>query len=72
MAHAIVAEKRARVQRLPAINIEAEKPKMAPDALAEIVLSFFSGSCIERNKSGEAESTPLIASARLPPDMQQN
>ena len=62
-AHAIVAENRARVQRLLAINIEAEKPKMAPDAIAEMVLSFFSGLCIERNlKSGKAASTRNIDS----------
>jgi len=62
-AHAIVAENRARVQRLLAINIEAEKPKMAPDAIAEMVLSFFSGLCIERNlRSGKDASTRKIDS----------
>jgi AcrR family transcriptional regulator len=62
-AHTMVAENRARVQRLLAINIEAEKPKMAPDAIAEMVLSFFSGFCIERNlKSGKDASTRKIDS----------
>ena len=57
-AHAIVAENRARLQRLLAMNIAAEKPRMAPNAIAEMVLSFFSGLCIERNlKSGKAAST---------------
>jgi hypothetical protein len=34
-----VAENRVTVQRLLAMNIEAEKPKMVPDAIAEMVLS---------------------------------
>ncbi len=39
----------------------AEKPKKAPSAIAEMVLSFFSGLCIERNlKSGKASSTRKI------------
>jgi hypothetical protein len=43
------------------MNIEVEKPKMAPSAVAEMVLSFFSGLCIERNlKSGKASSTRKI------------
>jgi len=43
------------------MNIEAEKPRMAPSAIAEMVLSFFSGLCIERNlKSGRTASTRNI------------
>jgi hypothetical protein len=46
---------------LLAMNIEAEKPKMAPSAIAEVVLSFFSGLCIERNlKYGKASSNRKI------------
>jgi TetR/AcrR family transcriptional regulator, copper-responsive repressor len=53
-AYGAVTENRALLQRLLAMNIEAENPKMAPAAIAEIVLSFFSGLCIERNlKSGK-------------------
>ena len=48
-AYGVVTENRAMLQRLLAMNIEAEKPKMAASAIAEIVLSFFSGLCIERN-----------------------
>src|SRR5579863_6980841 len=60
-ASGVVAENRAMLQRLLAVNIEAEKPKMAPSAIAEMVLSFFSGLCIERNlKSGKAASTRKI------------
>ena len=43
------------------MNIEAEKLRMAPSAIAEMVLSFFSGLCIERNlKSGKTSSTRKI------------
>jgi AcrR family transcriptional regulator len=60
-AYGVVTENRVLVQRLLAMNIEAEGPKMAPSAIAEMVLSFFSGLCIERNlKSGKASSTRKI------------
>ncbi len=62
-AHAIVEENRGTVQGLLAMNIEAEKPRMAPDAIAEMILSFFSGLCIERNlKYDKAASTRKIES----------
>jgi AcrR family transcriptional regulator len=62
-AHAIVAESRAMLQRLLARNIAAEKPGMDPRLVAEMVLAFFSGLCIERNlKSGRASSTGKIGS----------
>src|SRR6202453_4556892 len=60
-AYGVVTENRALLQHLLAMNIEAEEPKMAPSAIAEIVLAFFSGLCIERNlKSGKASSTRKI------------
>jgi TetR/AcrR family transcriptional regulator, copper-responsive repressor len=60
-AYAVVTENRTLLQHLLAMNIEAEKPTMAPSAIAEMVLSFFSGLCIERNlKSGKASSTRKI------------
>jgi AcrR family transcriptional regulator len=60
-AYKIVTENRALLQRLLAMNIEAEKPRMAPSAIAEMVLSFFSGLCIEHNlKSGKAPSVRKI------------
>jgi AcrR family transcriptional regulator len=60
-AYEVVTENRALLQRLLAVNIEAEKSKMAPSAIAEMVLSFFSGLCIESNlKSGKASSTRKI------------
>jgi hypothetical protein len=43
------------------MNIEVEEPNMSPSAIAEMVLSFFSGLCIERNlKSGKASSTRKV------------
>jgi hypothetical protein len=60
-AYGVVTENRALLRRLIAMNIEAEKPKMAASAVAEMVLSFFSGLCIERNlKSGRTSSTRNI------------
>jgi AcrR family transcriptional regulator len=62
-AYAAVTENRALVERLLAMNIETEKTKMAPSAIAEMVLSYFSGLCIERNlKSGKSSSTRKIKS----------
>src|ERR1700748_1375596 len=60
-AYGVIAENRALLHRLLAMNIEAEEPRMAPSAIAEMVLSFFSGLCIERNlKSGRASSTRKV------------
>ena len=60
-AYGVVTKNRALLQHLLALNIAAEEPKMAPSAIAEIVLAFFSGLCIERNlKSGKASSTRKI------------
>jgi TetR/AcrR family transcriptional regulator, copper-responsive repressor len=60
-AYGVVAENWALLQRLLAMNIEAEEPRMAPSAIAEMVLSFFSGLCIERNlRSGQTSSTRNI------------
>jgi TetR/AcrR family transcriptional regulator, copper-responsive repressor len=60
-AYAVVTENRVLLQRLLAMNIEAEKPRIAPSAIAEMVLSFFSGLCIERNlKSGRASPNRKI------------
>ena len=56
-----VTENRALLERLLAMNVAAEKPRMAPSAIAEMVMSFFSGLCIERNlKSGKSSSTRKI------------
>jgi TetR/AcrR family transcriptional regulator, copper-responsive repressor len=60
-AYGVVTENRTLIERLLVMNIEAERTKMAPSAIAEMVLSFFSGLCIERNlKSSKASSTRKI------------
>jgi AcrR family transcriptional regulator len=62
-AYAVMTESRALLERLLAINIEAEKPRMGPSAIAEMVMSFFSGLCIERNlTSGKTSSNRKIES----------
>jgi TetR/AcrR family transcriptional regulator, copper-responsive repressor len=59
--YAVITENRALLQRLLAMNIAVEKPRMASSAIAEMVLSFFSGLCIEHNlKSGKGSSTRKI------------
>jgi AcrR family transcriptional regulator len=60
-AYQAVTENRAQLQRLLARNIEAERPRIPPAAIAEVVMSFFSGLCIERNlKSGKGPSTRKV------------
>jgi AcrR family transcriptional regulator len=60
-AYAVMTGSRALLERLLAMNIEAEKPGMAPSAIAEMVVSFFSGLCIERNlNSGKTSSNRKI------------
>jgi len=60
-AYAVMTESRALLERLLAMNIEAEGPTMAPSAIAEMVMSFFSGLCIERNlNSGKTSSNRKI------------
>jgi TetR/AcrR family transcriptional regulator, copper-responsive repressor len=60
-AYSAITGNRTLLQNLLAMNIEAEKTVMAPSAIAEMVLSFFSGLCIERNlKSGKASSARKI------------
>jgi AcrR family transcriptional regulator len=62
-AHAIVAQSRATVKRLLVKNIEAEGSKVDSESVAEMVLVFFSGLCIERNlKSGKNSRARKIES----------
>ena len=57
-AYGVVTEESGAVA---ASSCEGERPKMAASAIAEMVLSFFSGLCIERNlKSVRASSTRKI------------
>jgi TetR/AcrR family transcriptional regulator, copper-responsive repressor len=55
-AHTIVAQSRATVKRLVVKNIEAEGSRMDPESVAEIVLVFFSGLCIEHNLKSRENS----------------
>src|SRR5712671_4462742 len=60
-AYGVVTKNRALLQRLLALNIEAEKLRTVPSAIADMVLSFVSGLCIVRNlKTGNAFSTHKI------------
>ena len=60
-AYGVVTENRELLQRLLAMNIGADKPRGLLLPIAEMVLSCFSGLCIERNlKSGKAPSTRKI------------
>jgi hypothetical protein len=62
-AQGAVAESRVQVLHQLAMNIEVEKPKVASPAIAEMVLSFFSGLCIERSlKSGKGPSSRKVSS----------
>ena len=62
-AHAIVVQSRAGLKRLLVKNIQAEESKMDPEFVAEMVLVFFSGLCIEHNlKSGKNSSARKISS----------
>jgi AcrR family transcriptional regulator len=62
-AQAIVAQNRAATKRLLVENIAAEGSKMDPEAIAEMILVFFYGLCIEHNlKSGKNSSARKIES----------
>lgn len=48
-ARDILAEKRQQLKRLYVQNVAAERTKTEPDAVVELLLTFFSGLCIEQN-----------------------
>jgi AcrR family transcriptional regulator len=48
-AQEVLTESRSELDRLLIENIGAERTKMAPEALAAILSTFFSGICIELN-----------------------
>lgn len=57
-AQEILINHRKNLKQLFLKNIEAEKTKMSPEALTEIVSTFFSGLCIEQNiKPGKTAAT---------------
>lgn len=45
----IITRSRSKLKQSIAKNIEVERPKMEVEALAELVLTFFTGDCMERN-----------------------
>ena len=60
-AIAIVTRSRSKLKQLIAENIEVERPKMNADALAELVLTFFTGLSMEQNlSSGRASMVRKI------------
>jgi TetR/AcrR family transcriptional regulator, copper-responsive repressor len=55
-AIAIIARNRSKLKQLIAKNIEAERPKMNADSLAELVLTFFTGLSMEHNLNSSRAS----------------
>jgi AcrR family transcriptional regulator len=55
-AVASIARSGSKTKQLMAKNIEVEHPKMDADALAELVLTFFTGLCMEHNLSSSRSS----------------
>jgi AcrR family transcriptional regulator len=55
-AQEIVSKSRAVVKDLIARNVEAEKPRMKPTALAEMILTFFTGVTMEQHLKGSKAS----------------
>ena len=48
-AQELIAANRVKLKRAMAKNLAAEKTKLAPEAIAELILTFFSGLLIEQN-----------------------
>src|ERR1700736_68464 len=57
----IITRSRSKLKQLIAKNIEVERPKMDPNSLAELVLTFFTGLSMEQNlSSGRASMVRKI------------
>ena len=52
----LVTRSRSNLKQLLAKNIEAERPKMNPESLAQLVLTFFTGLSMEYNLSSSRRS----------------
>ena len=52
----IITRSRSKLKQLIAENIQVERPKMNVDALAELVLTFFTGLSLEHNLSSSRPS----------------
>jgi AcrR family transcriptional regulator len=48
-ARELIVENRVQLKRLFAKNIAAERTKLPPDSIADLLLTYFSGVCIEQN-----------------------
>jgi AcrR family transcriptional regulator len=60
-AQDIITDNRTQLKRLLAANVSAEKPKKSPDSIADLLLTFSSGICIEQNlKASKATLTSKI------------
>ena len=60
-AQQMISSSKQKLTRLLIKNIEAEKPKLHPGIIADVVLTFFDGFCIVQNiKSGKASSERKI------------
>ena len=60
-AQEIISSSQQKLTQLLKKNIQAEKPKLAPGIIADVVLTFFDGFCIVQNlKSGKASSERKI------------
>jgi AcrR family transcriptional regulator len=55
-AVAMITRSRGKLKQLIAKNIEVERPKMAADSLAELILTFFTGLSMEHNLSSSRSS----------------
>lgn len=56
-AMAIVRENRAYLQSLIENNVRAEKTAMPPACIAEMVMTFFTGLCLEQNLGAPEDAT---------------
>jgi TetR/AcrR family transcriptional regulator, copper-responsive repressor len=57
----IIVKNRTQMRQLLAKNVRAANPSADPDSLAELIMVFFSGLCLEQNlKSGASSSTRKI------------
>ncbi len=59
-AQHILSDTRKSLKRLFFTNIAAEKTKRPPEALTEILTTFFSGLCIEQNLKAEKSPTQTV------------
>jgi len=53
----LITRSRSNLKQLLAKNIEAERPKMNPESLADLVLTFFTGLSLQHNLSSSRRSS---------------